>query len=175
MLHAMDGGKTSERTAVTGELTDEVVRFVRLLKATVPVEPGLDRSALMLLSPLLHLGPMRLRDLANAKGADPSTVSRQAAQLVRAGLVTSEADPADGRARRLALTEEGRAVCHRMAQSRGAAITEALCAWSDRDLTAFTDLFRKFNACVEAHQHGRSTGHNPSAVDAAAVARQESL
>jgi DNA-binding MarR family transcriptional regulator len=175
MLHAMSGGKTVERGALTGALTDEVVRFVRLLKTTVPVEPGLDRSALMLLIPLRHEGPMRLRDLAHAKGADPSTVSRQAAQLVRAGLVSSEADPADGRARRLALTEEGVAACRRMTQARGAAIAEALCAWSNRDLSTFTELFREFNACVEAYQQRRSTGHDPSAVDAAAEARQESL
>jgi DNA-binding MarR family transcriptional regulator len=175
MLHAMVEGKTFERAAMTGALSDEIGRFVRWLKKTVPVEPGLDRSALMLLIPLLHHGPMRLRDLAHAKGADPSTVSRQAAQLVRAGLVSSEADPADGRARRLALTEAGRATCRRMAHARGAAIAEALGAWSDRDLTTFVKLFREFNACVEAYQHGRSTGHDPSAVDAAAVARQESL
>jgi DNA-binding MarR family transcriptional regulator len=175
MLHAMTEGKTVERAAVAGALTEEIVRFVRLLKMTVPVEPGLDRSALMLLIPLLHQGPMRLRDLADAKGADPSTVSRQAAQLVRAGLVSSEADPSDGRARRLALTEEGRATCRRMSQARGAAIAEALCAWSDRDLSTFAELFREFNACVEAYQQGRPTGHDPSAADAAAVARQESL
>jgi DNA-binding MarR family transcriptional regulator len=165
----------AERASVTGELTDEVLRFVRLLKMTVPVVPGLDRTAALLLVPLMHHGPMRLTELAQARGADPSTVSRQAAQLVSAGLVSSEADPADGRARRLALTEEGRATCRRMTQARGAAISEALCAWSERDLSNFVELFREFNACVEAYQHGRSSGHDPSAADAAAVARQESL
>jgi hypothetical protein len=70
---------------------------------------------------------------------------------------------------------EGRATCRRMTQARGAAISEALCAWSERDLSNFVELFRDFNACVEAYQHGRSTGHDPSAADAAAVARQESL
>ena len=163
----------TDRTALTGDLTDEVLRFVRLLKMSVPVEPGLDRSALMLLIPLLHNGPMRLRDLAHAKGADPSTVSRQAAELVQAGLVSSEADPADGRARRLALTEAGQATCRRMAEARGAAIAEALDAWSDRQLTTFARLFREFNACVEAQQLGRGTGNHPSAADAAAAPRQE--
>ena len=66
----------TERTTVTGELTDEVLRFVRLLKTSVPVEPGLDRSAVLLLVPLLHHGPMRLTELAQARGSDPSTVSR---------------------------------------------------------------------------------------------------
>lgn len=163
-----------ERAAVNGELTDEVIRFVRLLKMTVPVEPGLDRSALMLLIPLLHNGPMRLRDLAHAKGADPSTVSRQAAELVSAGLVSSEADPADGRARRLALTEAGLATCRRMTEARGAAIADALCGWSDRQLTTFTRLFREFNASVEAYQQSRPAGNDPSTADAA-VPRQENL
>jgi DNA-binding MarR family transcriptional regulator len=175
MVHAMVGGQTSERAAATGELTDEVLRFVRLLKLTVPVEPGLDRSAMLLLIPLLHNGSMRLRDLAHARGADPSTVSRQAAQLVQAGLVTSEADPVDGRARRLALTDAGRAICHRMTEARGTAIAAALAGWSDTRLHTFVELFREFNACVEAHRQGRSAGHDPSAADAAAAARQESL
>jgi DNA-binding MarR family transcriptional regulator len=174
MVHAMVGGNAPERAAVTGELTDEVLRFVRLLKMTVPVEPGLDRSATLLLIPLLHNGSMRLRDLAHARGADPSTVSRQAAQLVQAGLVSSEPDPVDGRARRLALTESGRAVCRRMTEARGAAIADALHGWSDTQLTTFVRLFRDFNACVEAHQQGRSAGDDPPVADAAAAARQES-
>jgi DNA-binding MarR family transcriptional regulator len=117
----------------------------------------------------MHHGPMRLTELAQARGADPSTVSRQAAQLVGAGLVSSEADPADGRARRLALTDAGRATCQRMTDARGAAIAEALHGWSDQQVAIFTRMFREFNACVEAHQLGRTTGNNPSAVDAAAV------
>lgn len=165
----------TERSTVAGELTDEVLRLLRLLKMTVPVEPGLDRSALLLLIPLVHHGPMRLRDLASAKGADPSTVSRQAAQLVSAGLVSSEADPADGRARRMALTDAGLAACRRMTEARAAAIAEALGDWSDEQLTTFARLFREFNACVEAHQQGRVTGTDQSAADAAAAPRQESL
>jgi DNA-binding MarR family transcriptional regulator len=175
MVHAMVEGTMIERSAMAGELTDEVLRFVRLLKMTVPVEPGLDRSAVLLLIPLLHHGPMRLRDLATAKGADPSTVSRQAAQLVSAGLVSSEADPADGRARRLALTGTGLAACRRMTEARTAAIADALGGWSDEQLTTFARLFREFNACVEAQQQGRFAGTDQSAADAVAVPRQESL
>jgi DNA-binding MarR family transcriptional regulator len=159
----------SERATVTGELTDEVLRFVRLLKMTVPVEPGLDRSAALLLMPLAQNGPMRLTELAQARGADPSTVSRQAAQLVGAGLVSSETDPVDGRARRLALTDAGRTTCQRLIDLRGAAIADALHSWSDQQLATFTQLFREFNACVEAHQLGRATGNDRSAVDAAAA------
>ena len=46
---------------------------------------GAEFSALMLLFPLRHLGPMRVTDLAAVKGADPSTISRQTAQPYQHG------------------------------------------------------------------------------------------
>jgi DNA-binding MarR family transcriptional regulator len=171
VVRAASTGGPTDRAVVSGELAGEVVRFLRLLKNAAP-EPGLDRSALMLLSPLLD-GPMRLRDLAAARGADPSTVSRQVAELVRAGLVSSEADAADRRARRLAVTEAGRAACRRMIEARAAAITEALDTWSDRQLAGFVHSFRELNARIEAYQQGRQAGTEPPAAAVAAVPRQE--
>jgi DNA-binding MarR family transcriptional regulator len=76
-------------------------------------------------------------------------VSRQVAQLVRAGLVRSEPDPGDGRARRLALTAEGHLRCEQVVQARCHAIGRALQDWSDVQVAAFTDLFREFNGQVE--------------------------
>jgi DNA-binding MarR family transcriptional regulator len=146
----LGGAELVGRPAVTGALTDEIVRLVRVLKAAVPVGTGPDRSALLLLSLLVQEGPMRLRELADAKGADPSTVSRQAAQLVRAGLVRSDTDPADGRARRLAVTAAGRQACRRMLEARCRAVDEALGGWSDAKLTRFTALFREFNGLLES-------------------------
>ena len=140
------------RTMITGELNNEIMRFVRLLKASAGRQSNPDRSARLLLWPLLHDGPMRLRDLAAAKGADQSTVSRQAAELERSGLVRREMDPMDRRARRLALTERGRDVCRQMIDGRRRAIEEALRHWSDEQVARFKDQFRQFNEAVEAHQ-----------------------
>jgi len=139
------------------ELNEEIMRFVRLLKASVSRAAGPDRSALLLLWPLLHEGPMRLRDLAEAKGADASTVSRQAAQLVTSGLVRREVDTTDRRACVLALTDDGREACRHMTESRREAIEEALRHWSDARVAAFTEEFREFNRAVEAQQRGAST------------------
>jgi DNA-binding MarR family transcriptional regulator len=125
------------------------MRFVRLLKATASSAAGPDRSALLLLWPLLHDGPMRLCDLAEAKGADASTVSRQAAQLVGSGLVRRTADPADRRARRLDLTRSGRELCEQMISARRAAVDAALRDWDDEKVATFTRLFREFNHAVE--------------------------
>src|ERR1044071_3394617 len=114
-------------------LADEVVRFVRLggrAKGMLSVgDLGAEFSALMLLFPLRHLGPMRVTDLAEVKQADPSTVSRQAAQLVRAGLARREADPEDGRASRLAVTEAGLAACHKLHDAREALVADVLSDW----------------------------------------------
>ncbi len=138
--------------SVTDELNEELMRFVRLLKNAGHGETGPDRSALLLLWPLMHYGPMRLRDLAVAKGSDASTVSRQAAQLVRAGLIRRDPDPDDRRACLLAVTEGGRGACQQMLDARRQSISEALREWDPDRLRAFTELFREFNRSVELHQ-----------------------
>src|ERR1044071_7237693 len=114
-------------------LADEVVRFVRLGGRAKGMlysgDLGAEFSALMLLFPLRHLGPMRVTDLAEVKQADPSTVSRQAAQLVKAGLVRREADPADGRVSRLAVTKAGLAAATELAEARNELIQRVLRDW----------------------------------------------
>ena len=111
---------------------------------------GAEFSALMLLFPLRNQGPMRVTDLAEIKDADPSTISRQAAQLVKAGLVRREADPADGRASRLAVTPEGLAACLQLHEARNALISNALRDWPVERVRTFADLFEEFNSSVEA-------------------------
>jgi DNA-binding MarR family transcriptional regulator len=137
-----------------GRLAEEIVRFTRLgarAKGMLNVgDLGAEFSALMLLFPLRHLGPMRVTDLAELKGTDPSTISRQAAQLVKAGLARREADPADGRASRLAVTDAGLAACGQLHEARHALLSEALSGWPAERVTAFADLFEEFNSSVEA-------------------------
>ncbi len=143
-----------DTTDASGRLADELVRFARIgprAKSLLHVRDfGAEFSALMLLFPLQHLGPLRVTDLAEVKGADPSTVSRQAAQLVKAGLARREADPADGRASRLAVTPEGLAACRELGEARNALISDALSGWPAERVRAFADLFHEFNSSVEA-------------------------
>ncbi|MEV6345103.1 MarR family transcriptional regulator [Actinoplanes sp. NPDC051851] len=111
---------------------------------------GAEFSALMLLLPLQAGGPMRVTDLADLKQADPSTISRQAAQLVKAGLARREADPADGRASRLAVTEAGEHACEQLRAARTALLERALSTWPADRIAVFTRLFEEFNDSVEA-------------------------
>src|ERR1700712_2718529 len=109
------------------------MRFVRLGARAKGMlnsgDLGAEFSALMLLFPLRHMGPMRVTDLAEVKQADPSTVSRQVAQLVKAGLARREADPVDGRASRLAVTEAGLTACQHLHEARHALLSKALSDW----------------------------------------------
>ena len=140
-------------------LAGELVRFARLgNRAKSMLHNGgsgggsaAEMSALMLLFPLLHMGPLRVTDLAEVKQADPSTVSRQAAQLVKAGLARRAADPVDGRASRLAVTPAGEAECHRLKDARHRLLSQALRDWPADRVAAFAELFNEFNSSVEAH------------------------
>jgi DNA-binding MarR family transcriptional regulator len=138
----------------TTRLSDELVRFVRLgarAKSMLNTgEHGAEFSALMLLFPLRFMGPMRVTDLAEVKQADPSTISRQVAQLVKAGLARREADPGDGRASRLAVTEAGLSACAQLHEARHAQLSKALSDWPAERVAAFADLFEEFNSSVEA-------------------------
>jgi DNA-binding MarR family transcriptional regulator len=150
------------------ELNDELIRFVRLVKTAAHNDVGLDRSLLHLLWPLMHEGPMRLRDLAEAKGSDASTVSRQAAQLVRSGLIRRDPDPYDRRACLVTLTDGGRDMCQRMIDARREAIADALKAWSPERVRAFTEMFREFNQAIEAVKPGHRDGGSPAGIAPAA-------
>ena len=147
-MNAQQAGDATER------LSGELVRFARLgarAKGMLNVgDLGAEFSALMLLFPLRHRGPMRVTDLAEVKQADPSTVSRQAAQLVKAGLARREADPVDGRASRLAVTEAGMAACQQLHEARHALLSRVLSDWPSERVDAFADLFAEFNSSVEA-------------------------
>ena len=86
---------------------------------------------------------MRVTDLAELKQADPSTVSRQAAQLVKAGLARREADPADGRASRLAVTPSGVAACEQLRSARHACSARPSADWPTDRVDRLRPTFSK--------------------------------
>ena len=124
-------------------LSEQMPRFLRLvhaLKAQFASQTR-DRAALVLLFPLVRLGPLRQSALAELVHADPSTVSRHVAALVDQGLVRRIADESDGRASRLVVTDEGHAALETLRQERESHLARVTAAWSDADLATFTTLF----------------------------------
>ncbi|KOX31684.1 MarR family transcriptional regulator [Saccharothrix sp. NRRL B-16348] len=105
---------------------------------------GLDKASFVLLANLNQMGPSRAGALAEAVFSDPSTVSRQVATLVKDGLVERRADPEDGRASVLAVTEAGaRLLAERRAQ-RNVLLAGLFTDWSPQEWTRFIEYFERF-------------------------------
>jgi DNA-binding MarR family transcriptional regulator len=124
-------------------LSEQMPRFMRLIHAAKAqgASADRDRAALVLLFPLVRLGPLRQGALADLVHADPSTVSRHVAALVERGLVQRVADESDGRASRLVVTEEGHQALAVLRGEREGHFERVTADWSVEDLTTFTTLF----------------------------------
>ena len=134
------GGPRDVRT-----LSELLPRFGRLIHAfKAQVAENRDNAALILLYPLVSLGPLRQGALAELVHADPSTISRHVASLVERRLVTRVADESDGRASRLLVTEAGYAKLEQLRAEREAHLAAATAAWDAADLQTFTTLFGRF-------------------------------
>jgi DNA-binding MarR family transcriptional regulator len=108
----------------------------------------LDRSGYHLLS-RLELGPLNLKQLAEAFRLDPSTVNRQVNALLRAGLVERIPDPAGAVARVLRPTAQGLDLLHRDRAIVQEQIGRVVGGWSGRDLDDLHRLLEKLNTSIE--------------------------
>jgi DNA-binding MarR family transcriptional regulator len=115
-------------------------------------EHEVEWTSQVLLSCVVNEGPLRASALAGLVDSDPSTVSRQIAQLVREGYVERRADQADGRASLLVATEKGTAAHREHRRMRNERYRRMLAEWSERDVRKFTALVRRFTADFEAHR-----------------------
>lgn len=92
--------------------------------------------------------PLSLNELARAAGIDKSQMSRVVSGLAKRGLVVREADSADGRGVRLALSRPGRklyAGLIRAAAQRDVAFNECL---SEREKRVFGKVLQKLAAAA---------------------------
>ena len=115
-------------TVSTREALQLVIAMHRLLR-------GLRRAAdiaaphatqIIVLGLLDQHGPLRVGELAARIPCPQPTATITVAGLQTAGLVTREADPADGRAARVRITEDGRRILHSAAQREAEALAALL-------------------------------------------------
>lgn len=148
----------SGAVTAAGLVADEVARTTRLVQTlrTTVAEAGTvgDRACHLLLMPLLKCGPLRVGALAALVHADASTVSRHVAELLRLGLVRREADPVDGRASLLVVTDTGRQACGTMRERRDQFYAALLSSWADRDVRSLTRLLARCNDDLAAALDG---------------------
>jgi DNA-binding MarR family transcriptional regulator len=134
-------------TEVVNDLGRQLARFGRAMvrfKAQQGAVAGESAMAAYGLLYQLAEQPRRAGALAEAVHADPSTVSRQVAQLVDRGLVERQPDPADGRACVLVPTSAGLAVLDTLRQRRDEHLAAVVGRWSQADLDQLVGLLERF-------------------------------
>lgn len=114
----------------------------------------LDRSAYILLSRIQMDGPMSIGQLSQAFGLDASTLNRQSAAMMRAGLVERIPDPDGGIARKFRITTAGEKSLDDD-RTRYLDILEGLLdGWEPDDIAQFAAGLNRLNRAVE-HLDGR--------------------
>lgn len=135
------------------ELTYEQMLLTRSALQGTPArnrEWVLDRSAAVLIARLEASGPLSVGELAEAFGLDVSTVHRQLAAALRAGLVERIQDPDGGAARKHQPTAEGSRRFHAEMSARAESFRSVTAGWTDEEVETFVVLMRRFNQGVEA-------------------------
>ncbi|MBP2368061.1 MarR family winged helix-turn-helix transcriptional regulator [Pseudonocardia parietis] len=84
----------------------------------------LTRTQVSVLGTVVVRGPIGMGELATIEGLNPTMLSRLAGKLEVTGLLVRDADPADGRAVRVAATEAGAAEHRRQREERARLLAE---------------------------------------------------
>jgi DNA-binding MarR family transcriptional regulator len=83
------------------------------------------------------------------------SVSRQIAFLESIGLVSKEADPLDGRAQSIRLTEKGEEKMHQVQDARREDFRERLGEWPVEELQTLAEYMAKLNAIFDLDVLGK--------------------
>ncbi|MET9552215.1 MarR family transcriptional regulator [Streptomyces sp. NPDC006645] len=109
----------------------------------------LDRSAYILLSRIRLQGPMSIGELSDAFGLDASTLNRQTAAAMRAGLVERIPDPDGGMARKFRITDNGARVLDEEREGIVQSLDRVMSEWPEEDIAAFAAYLKRFNTDIE--------------------------
>lgn len=96
-------------------------KLSRRLRPTV-AGSGLTPTQISVLFTVARMGPLRLSELAEIEGLNPTMLSRLTAQLCEADLLRREPDPEDGRAALVRATAAGRRLRERIHRERTQAL-----------------------------------------------------
>jgi DNA-binding MarR family transcriptional regulator len=120
----LDTESTTRLRAVIGRLSRE-------LRATpAGRDAALSPTRISLMLSIDRTGPVRLGELGEREGINPTMLSRSVTQLVESGLVARTSDSTDRRAAWVEATPSGHALADRMRAERTAAINAALAGLS---------------------------------------------
>jgi DNA-binding MarR family transcriptional regulator len=116
------------------QLRTVIGRLSRRLRSTAAArDAGLTPTAISLLLTVARIGRVRLSELAESEGINPTMLSRAIAGMVQDGLLTRSSDEGDRRAAWVEATAAGRRLAERMRRERTSAVNEALEALPEAD------------------------------------------
>jgi DNA-binding MarR family transcriptional regulator len=126
------------------QLTDELLALARLTRSVAHKTHSDVSTATGAVLAIVESCPgVWTKEIANRLGVGLSVASRQTAELVQAGLLRREPDPADGRAARLHLTEAGRDRLVALRTQNAGWVAAALAHWSTEDVAATAQLLHR--------------------------------
>ena len=149
-------GRAAEVEMVARNVLDLLSTFRKsAARMEANARSDMESATRLLLRTVAEQGPMRTTALAASVHSDLSTVSRQTASLVTAGLLERHSDPADGRASLLALTPAGQAVTAEHDRARADFYAQVLDGWTAPELRQFGALLARFTASYEQEHAAR--------------------
>jgi DNA-binding MarR family transcriptional regulator len=130
-------------------LAEEVMRLHRALGRFAMRNAKTSLSVLGTLQMLSGHGEQRVADLAAKVGLTQSAISRQVADLVRAGLVERRIDDADGRATLIRISAEGEARLAQERETRAEQLCEVVTDWDGAQVDHVLDAVRLLAEMLE--------------------------
>lgn len=127
LLATVDTETTPRLRAVIGRLSR------RLRPTTAAVAAGLTPTKISVLLHVARVGRVRLSDLSDEEGINPTMMSRVIAALTEAGLIERVSDPGDRRAAVVEVTARGRKLAERIRRERTDALNLALEGLDEND------------------------------------------
>ena len=118
---------TKTETETAQRLRAALGRLARLLRPTeAGIAAGLTPTRVAVLLNVVRTGPVRLSEIAEQEGLNPTLLSRTVGHLMDDGLVKRTTDPSDRRSAWVEATADGRRLAQRIRRQRTAAVEVAL-------------------------------------------------
>jgi len=137
------------------------------------LEDGVDVTAYPVLFVVAGAGTVRISELAATLHNDVSTVSRQVSSLVASRMLEKSADPSDGRAWVVSLTETGRQVLGRIQDGRAAWFQGLLCHWDGPTTADFVTRLRELADALDANLRAQGATTPPMPFDSTRDQKQK--
>ncbi len=132
----------------TVRLRAVVGRLARRLRPTL-AGAGLTPTRISVLFTVSRRGPLRLSELAEIEGLNPTMLSRAIAELVEQGLMRRVADPGDRRAAVVDATAAGRRLRERILNERRDVLNVQLAQLSPEERRALDEALPVLEALAE--------------------------